>query len=258
MTTRARRRTPGRQRVGPGAATAAGGVLAAGTSLLARIRPADRPLHPRGEVLPATITRLGSDPGCGVPWIDEAGSDPGLVRLSRALGLPSFLPDVHGLALRTPVSPDRHADLLFNTTGVGRFSRFLLLPTRTPRTRTLTTLLPYRSPTGPVLLAARPTRPGRYDLLWARPTGAWLRFAELVLAPGDGRDVALSFDPMTHPLPGLPAYDWARRLRRPAYASARRVRGEADPARPDVVAPTVRNSHPHPTHRRQAWRTGSR
>jgi len=134
---------------------------------------------------------------------------------------------------------------------VGRVSRFLLLPTRRPRTRTLTTLLPYRSPTGPVLLAARPTRPGRYDLLWARPTGGWQRFAELVLAHGDRHDAALSFDPMTHALPGLPGYEWTRRLRRPAYASARRARGtDEDPARPGVAAPAVRNTHPHPTHRR--------
>jgi len=240
---------PGRQRVGWEAAAAAGGLLAAATSLLARLRPAAKPLHPRGEVRPATITRLGSDPGCGVPWIDEAGTGSGLVRLSRALGLPAMLPDVHGLALRVPLEPEGHADLLFNTTGVGRVSRFLLLPTWTPRTRTLTTLLPYRSPTGPVLLATRPTLPGRYDLSWARATGDWHRFAVLVLAPGDRHDAALSFDPVTHPLPGLPGYDWARRLRRPAYASARRARGDVeDPARPDVAAPAVRN--PHPTHRR--------
>lgn len=251
MSTRARRRTSGRQRVGQGVAAAAGGLLAAGTSLLARLRPSAKPLHPRGEVLTATITRFGSDPGCAVPWIDGVGSGPALVRLSRALGLPSTLPDVHGLAVRIPLEPERHADLLFNTTGVGRVSRFLLLPARRPRTRTLTTLLPYRSPTGPVLLAARPTLPGRYDLLWARPTGGWHRFAELVLAPDDGRDAALSFDPMTHPLPGLPGYDWVRRLRRPAYASARRSRGDdEDAARPVVAAPALRNSRPHPTHRR--------
>jgi len=247
--TRARRRTPGRQRAGRAAAAATGGLLATTTSLLGRIRPTARPLHPRGQVLPATLTRFGSDPGCGVPWIDEAGSDPGLVRLSRALGLPPSLPDIHGLALRILVGPDGCADLLLATTGLGSVSRFLLVPTRRPRTRPLSTLLPYRSPTGPVLLAALPTRPGRYDLAWARATGGWHRFAELVLAPGDRRDEALSFDPVTHPLPGLPGYAWVRRLRRPAYASARGARGE-DPARPGVAAPAVRNSHPHPTHRR--------
>ena len=250
MTTRARR-TSGRHRLGRGTAAAAGGLLAAATSLLARVRPAAKPLHPRGEVLPATITRLGSDPGCGVPWVDETGTGPALVRLSRALGVPAGLPDVHGIAVRVSLDPDGYADLLLATTGLGRVSRFLLVPTRDPGTRPLSTLLPYRSPTGPVLLAARPTRPGRYDLLWARPRGGWHRFGELGLGPGDGRDAALSFDPMTHPLPGLPGYEWARRLRRPAYASARRSRGDReDPSGPDVGAPASRRSHPHPTHRR--------
>ena len=40
--------------------------------------------------------------GAGVPWLDEPGEDEVVVRLSRAIGLPGGLPDIHGLAVRIP------------------------------------------------------------------------------------------------------------------------------------------------------------
>ena len=64
------------------------------------------------------------------------------------------------------------------------------------------------------------------SLAWAIRSGTWHPFARLELdGPAtDGDDVALSFDPVEHPLPGLETYEWIRRLREPAYATARRSR----------------------------------
>jgi len=77
-----------------------------------------KPLHPRGVVLPATVHRYGAPAAFGVPWLDEPGSQPALVRFSRGGGLPTPLPDVLGIALR--IDPDGDpGDLLFATTGRG-------------------------------------------------------------------------------------------------------------------------------------------
>ncbi len=75
-------------------------MLAAATRTIALLRPARKPLHPDGEILRGRVRRDGSAPPAGVPWLDDAGEDEVLVRLSRAIGLPAGLPDIHGLALR--------------------------------------------------------------------------------------------------------------------------------------------------------------
>lgn len=217
---------PRRQRAGRKLAAAAGRGLAACAAAVAALRPAAKPLHPRGTVLPGTVTRFGGGRPSGVAWIDEPGITACTVRLSRAVGTPSPLPDVHGTALRVTLPSGGHADVLFATTGLGRVTRFVLRPTRHPWSGPSTTLLPFQSSDGPLLLATRPAGPARADLLWGRPTGGWTLFGELVLESGDDADSLMSFDPVTHPLPQLPAYEWTRQLRTPAYARARRSRRE--------------------------------
>jgi hypothetical protein len=53
----------------------------------------------------------------GVPWLDDPGTDVGIVRFSRAAGLPAPVPDVLGLALRLGAAGRQH-DLLLATTGM--------------------------------------------------------------------------------------------------------------------------------------------
>ena len=207
------------------AASAGGQALRAATGLVA-LRPAAKPLHPRGAVLGATLARHGSRPPSGVPWIDSTGEDRVLVRESRAVGAPSPLPDIFGLAVRVPYDGG-HADLLLASTGLGRVTRFVLTAGRAPDSRPLTTLLPYRAPAGPLVLAAVYAERLRVTLAWAAGSGAWHRFAELTLdehpAPG-ADDAPVSFDPVRNSLPGLAPYAWVTRLREPAYAAARRSR----------------------------------
>lgn len=204
-------------------ASAGGAGLAALTRLVAAARPAPKPLHPRGDLVAAVLRRHGGQ-ATGSTFVDEAGVDEVVCRRSRAVGLPATLPDIHGLAVRVPLAAGGHGDLLLASTGTGRLTRFLLLPGRRLDTRPLTTLLPYRSPTGPLLLGAAATSPHTFALLHAHATGPWRRFADLELTAESGPDPLVSFDPVRNPLPGLELYDWVRRLREPSYAAARRSR----------------------------------
>lgn len=207
--------------------SATGAALGALFSVVGRVRPAAKPLHPRGALCDATVSRAGVTPKTGVGWIDEPGHDQVLVRLSRATGLPQPLPDIHGLALRVTFGSREVADLLFATTGIGRLARFLLLPTTSGR-HAQSTLLPYRTAVGPLLLAAFPSATdGDFDLACASPLGRWRRFATLHIdaPPGDSAaDPLVAFDPVLNTLPGLQPYEWVRRLREKSYAAARRSR----------------------------------
>jgi hypothetical protein len=208
------------------ASSAGGQILRVATGIIAT-RPAAKPLHPRGSVVRGTLHRFGAEDRTGAAWLDQAGDDQVLVRQSRAVGLPSPVPDLFGLAVRVPTEGGRHGDLLFASTGLGRLTRFTLTPARSPYARPLTSLLPYRAPAGAVLLSAVFHDETKVALAWAIGSGGWHRFAELLLhnGPVDETDRPLSFDPVRNALPGLETYDWVRRLRQPAYTIARRSRG---------------------------------
>jgi hypothetical protein len=224
----------------PRYASAGGGALLAGaTSALATVRRAAKPLHPDGEVVTGRLHRRGAGAGTpwtGVPWLDEPGEDDVDVRRSRAVGLPGWLPDIHGLAVRVHTA-DGAGDLLFATTGRGRVSRFVLTGCRQPGQRPMTTLLPYETDTGAVLLGAEAAGDSTYELSWARPSGDWHAFADLRLGAVPGVDVAMSFDPIRRQLPGLRQYPTVVRLREPAYLRARRSRGQ------DQYPTTEENHH---------------
>jgi hypothetical protein len=213
--------------IADGAASAAGSVLAGASRALTWTRRSRKPLHPAGDVVTGRLVRTGGDQPAGVAWLDTAGADEVLVRFSRAVGLPQALPDIHGLAVRIPVE-DGFADLLLASTGLGRVTRFVLTAGSDVRRRPLTTLLPYRGPDGPILLAARAVHDPSslsFELLWSRGVGAWVPFAQLVVSDSAGPDADISFDPVRNPLPGLAFYPWVRRLREPAYHAARDASG---------------------------------
>ncbi len=208
------------------AASSAGGQLLSTATWIISARPAAHPLHPRGSVVRGTLRRFGPEDRTGAPWLDQAGADQVLVRQSRAVGLPPPAPDIFGLALRVPTEGGGHGDLLFASTGLGRLTRFTLTPARSPYSRPLTTLLPYRTPAGAVLLSAVFRDETTIALAWAIGSGAWHGFAELTLHndPAGEADRPLSFDPVKNRLPGLETPDWVRRLRQPAYSTARASR----------------------------------
>jgi hypothetical protein len=203
----------------------AGRVLGTAVGALSAARPAAKPMHPRGTVASGRLHRHGGA-DTGAAFLDDPGVDTVLVRWSRSIGLPTPWPDVAGLALR--IRPDDHddssVDVLMSTTGHRAATRWLLRPTVHDRDAFLGTLLPYRSPTGPVLLGARAAGDGTWTLLWARPLGTWRAFGVLGLLDEPGRDLGVSFDATRAAPPGLVVPGWHRRLRAPSYAAARRSR----------------------------------
>lgn len=212
------------------AASYTGGQMLSAATRMISARPATKPLHPRGFVVHGILHRVGGQTLTRADWLDHAGEDLVLVRQSRAMGAPPRVPDIHGLAIRVPTEGGRHGDLLFASTGLGRLTRFTLTAARSPYRRPMTTLLPYRTPVGAVLLSAVFHDESNVELGWATPSGRWRRFADLSLPtdPSDRADMLVSFDPVRNVLPGLEPYDWVGRLREPAYATARQSR---DPER---------------------------
>ncbi len=204
----------------------AAGPLVLALRGLSALQRSTKPIHARGVVSRATLERHGSQHPSGVAWLDEPGTDSVLVRRSRGAGLPPPLPDVHGLTIRVPVDAG-HADILLGSTGLGRLSRFVPVPTARSDHGPLTTLMPYRGPGGPVLLGARPRAVGEYDLVWATARSSWVSFGRLVLEVGPSTDLLLSFDPLLNPVPGLGHYTWARRVREGVYRAAREQSGRS-------------------------------
>jgi hypothetical protein len=224
------------------AAAALGGVgLGVATGTVAALRH-DRPMHAAGRTYHARLDRTGSaSERSGVAWIDERRSQPGLVRFSRGAGLPDRYPDVQGLAIRLE-EPRGHTDLLLSSSGLRGVTRFALVPRRSPLGGAAGSLMPFRGPGGPLLLAAEPvgdhgtgsTRAGdvrdadpdlrgtRWRLLWSGVTGPWREWAVLTVAEQAGPDVdrRTRFNPVGATPPGLPSYRWARLLRTPAYRGA--------------------------------------
>jgi hypothetical protein len=212
-----------------GPAALVGRMLGAVFFLVGELRTRNRKaLHPSGGVRPAVIHRNGGRARTGVAWIDEPGNDQVLVRLSRATGLPDFLPDTLGLAIRVPREDGGHGDLLLATTGTGPLGRFVVRPVRRPG-RSYSSVMPYRSPAGPLLLAALPLAEdgSRFELACSGLRGEWSRFGDLeVLGEwDDAPDPAVTFDPVLNQVPDLQSYGWAAQLRRFAYAGSRRARG---------------------------------
>lgn len=218
---------PTTQNIARSAADAGGKVLAAALAPLGPIRDA-KPLHPDGRIRQATLEVTNPAPALQVPLFTESGAVPCLVRVSRAIGLPSPLPDIGGLALR--FHPDAAAgsrgDLLFASTGTGRLTRWFLQAHLDPARSALTTLLPLSSASGPVLFSLAPVGDGptAYQLSWARPRGNWTPLGRLSLGAAlTPEDPPIRFDAIENPVPGLTNYPVVARLREPSYAAARRL-----------------------------------
>lgn len=235
---------------------AAGVGLAVVMDTVGHLRGA-RPLHPVGAVLTGHLVRYGGAT-TGAAWIDTGGQDDVLVRLSRGGGLPPPLPDVHGLSFR-----HRGADVLLSSAVRAPVLRHVPLPALRPGSIGYSSVMPFLSPTGPIVLAARPagTRrvpatmtelaaelervPWPLDLQWSRPGDRWHTFARLAIGgparPGliDGPE---RFDFLAAP-PGLTVPAWVRALRAPSYVVARRHPARYGPADPDApVGPNTSQS----------------
>ncbi|GGC10888.1 hypothetical protein [Cellulomonas carbonis] len=232
-----------------------GAALGVVVDLVARLRRG-RPLHPQGLVLRGRVVRdgTGHTERSGAAWVDEPGESDVVVRLSRGGGLPRWFPDVAGLAWRAD-----DGDVLLSSP-LGRAPVLRLVPfLRRRHGRTsYSSLLPYESDAGPVMLLAEPlvgralptgrealadalaAEPLVLRLSWARTDSPWRAFGRLEARvdrevrradPGaPAPDTTLRLDPLRTP-PGLRTYPWVEALRRPAYGAARRHPVAPDGAR---------------------------
>lgn len=220
----------------PSAATAAAGLF----RRLSRWR-GRRAFHPYGVGFAVHLERL--DGGAVLPAEIDGEA---IVRLSRSLGAPEWLPDPCGLALRVPdaYGPGRHQDLLLVSSGRAPLVRHLLLPSRGFCDRAYSSILPYRlAGEMVVMLAVADRDPGAGPLLAElreRDRGE-LEF-ELAIASlrGAPRPVArlrlgsrlpaalterLAFDPCNSG-GGLEPAGWLNRLRGPSYGASQGGRAE--------------------------------
>lgn len=193
----------------PRAAVAA--LLGAGTALRG-----ERLFHPRGTTSACRVVVAGGG-GWGADLLDRPAEHDGVVRVSRGAGLPRPLPDVEGLALRLPGAgvAGQPLDLLVNSAWRYAFAPAAL-------SRTWSTVLPYRTGTGRlVLIGARP-RPGGFALLAAPPTGSWRAWGELELGERlDGERLRFDPTPGAGDLVPVPLF---RALRARSYAASQAVR----------------------------------
>ena len=95
-----------------------------------------------------------------------------------------------------------------------------LRPVRPSCCPTLTTLLPYRSAAGPVVIGGRSVG-AAYQLSWARVGGTWRSLGELTPHVPGTTDAIVSFDPIRQHPPRLTHYPLFVRLRERSYATAR-------------------------------------
>lgn len=201
------------------AAGAAGRVLAAGLGAVAALRRG-KPLHPRGEICRAVLEITHPVPAAG-PFVGTTGTYDGLARRATAMGLPAPLPDVDGLALRFPVDGG-DADLLLAATGTGRWTQHVLALHRSGARVPLTTLLPFESGAGRLVLGLFPVG-ADYDVRASLGSGPWRPLGHLTLEPLAVEDPPeLRFDPIRNAPPGLGTHPALARLRDPAYVAARR------------------------------------
>ncbi len=202
-----------------------------------------RGFHPFGAGFSARLTPEGGV-GSGATVFEREAEV--LVRLSRSLGLPEWIPEPYGLATRFPdaYGPDSHQDFLLVTSALPPGGRHALLPARGFCDLPYSTLLPYRLRGETVLIGARglAARPGpklgdlrerehgelEFELTIAGLTGGWKPLARLTLGerlPSE-RTERLHFDP-TNTGGGLELVGLLNRLRGPAYTASQEGREEA-------------------------------
>jgi hypothetical protein len=209
---------------------------------LSRLR-GKRAFHPFGL---GFASRFSPD-GAGAPQVPGLdGEREVLVRLSRALGLPEWLPDPCGLAIRAPDAhgPGRHQDFLLVSSALPPGGRHALLPSRGFGDLPYSTVLPYRLQGETVLIGARAlgprpgpkledlSRPGpvalEFELGVAGLAGGWKRFGRLTLErrlPPEQTE-RLGFDP-TNTGGGLELVGWLNRVRGPVYEASQEGRADA-------------------------------
>lgn len=200
---------------------AVGLALGCGFALLAAAKR-KKPIHTKG-VIASGLWHIYHLADRGVPLFDDGQKRKVLCRLSRSLSLGTRY-DVMGLALRLYESQGTsHSDLLFVTTGEGRYSRYIPTLHREMGDGTYTTLLPLQCRQGLLWTRLQPISARRYSIALNSAREDWEVIGELQLAELQTDDQSLRFDPIGALPEGLSWPLWVRRLRAPSYSLSRTI-----------------------------------
>lgn len=192
----------------------------------------ERVIHAKGTGYEARIRVLPAAGWLGVPLGSQQQERRGLLRLSRAIGLPYAIPDVLGFALRICDADGAGGvqDLLLASSGSRPLLRHALAPKRDPLTSSYSSLTPFEVGPRRLLVAAFPRNTGvghgiegsRFELATAPVRGPWTAFAEVqVGAQLSAEESAhIGFD-VAHDAGGFRADPVLRRLRAVSYPAAR-------------------------------------
>lgn len=207
-------------------------------------RRGKRAFHPDGVGFAALLRPAGLG-GHGAAAFDREAE--AIVRLSRSLGLPEWLPDPCGLALRIPDAHGlgSHQDLLMVSSGAAPVARHAVLPARGFLARPYSTLLPYRLGGRLIVICARAVPAGgpgltlrelserevaglEFELAVAGLRGAWLPIAHLSLRDrvADQEIERLALNP-ANTGGGLELAGLLNRLRVPSYRASQLGRRRA-------------------------------
>jgi hypothetical protein len=202
----------------------ASGAVFGGLSALRRARI----FHPHGTARLGTVT---VDPG-DHPLHVLAGTHDAIVRTSRGVGLPSPVPDVHGVAIKllNAHGAGAHQDLLLVSSAAPMGARHLLVPVVEQLAEPhYSSLVRYRSANGErFLIGGAHDGDERFVLSTATVLSAWsvVGVVELGDALDDEASGALRFSPW-HTGGGLTPVGVLNRLRRGAYAGSQAARPDA-------------------------------
>lgn len=218
------------ERLSNTAAGLGGNALAHVAGATAKLRQS-RPLNPVGRVGTARLVIDTPEDSYGIPLVAGLGVHSCDVRWSRAIGLPSILPDLEGFALRIDGAGEggTTAELLFASTGTNAIGRHVLMLRRADKYGPQASILPVRCEGGLITILLSPekygkdTPPIKYGLSLARGGQPWDRVGHLDITWSDG-DAPERFDPVHNQLHGTEQLDWVASLREPSYLKARQER----------------------------------
>lgn len=203
-----------------------------------------RVFHPDGVLFEAELIRTAPDRR-GLPLTSSTV----LARLSRGIGLPNGVPDIGGLAVRTPF-PDAEGppwDLLLASSAPGRLGRMAPWPATSWRTANLSSLMPLEYDGRLWWVRARVIEPAVDAMtLESARTAVLAGGIRIVLeqaenfddyeplavltstGPVNVDDERYGFDPIVHcPSTVRPRPEWLRGLRSAAYRNSRAGRRAA-------------------------------
>lgn len=221
------------------------GVTGLPFRVLSRLR-GSRIFHPQGFAVSGTWSIERGSPLAPAAPVLQPGFEAAVVgRFSRGAGLPQWMGEVFGLAVRLPDAggPRRHQDVLANLSADQPVAHHVFLPAPHWYARAYSTCLPYRAGARPFVLGWLPpqaTTPGpTLDDMAQEVRAGRATFGIAIAGAARGRferlgtlrldtlrpELDLAFDPVAHTGGGLEPTGALNALRGPAYRASQRGRG---------------------------------